>query len=295
MKRCASCGREVPETATVCDLCERWAADQIQLTSPPASPQPGLSASQPSASSSTAPQRVASAAPPIAAAPQAQPTQAATVPAAAAQPRAAMRFGRREMMIVAGALVVGSAITFALGGSRGGTSPTVSTSPNRAAAKTTPAAAPAPAFTQTWSTARRPYWTANQRHAAAFELPAENTVAIWMNYVRPILVVRCMNKRIETFVYTGSALKIEPNTEDHSVNFHFDGEAATSERWPDSAEHDALFAPDGAAFAQRVLAAKSFRFGYTPHNAESVEAQFHVDGLTQLIDPAAAKDCGWQK
>ena len=30
-----------------------------------------------------------------------------------------------------------------------------------------------------------------------------------MNYVRPILVVRCMNKRMETFVYTGSALKIE--------------------------------------------------------------------------------------
>ncbi len=207
-----------------------------------------------------------------------------------------MRFGRREMMIVAGALVVGSAITFALGGSRGGSSPTVSTtSPNRTTGKRTPAGAPEPAFTQTWSSARRPYWTANQRHAAAFELAAENTVAIWMNYVRPILVVRCMNKKIETFVYTGSALKIEPNTEDHSVSFRFDGEAPSSEHWPDSAEHDALFAPDGGAFAQRVLAAKSFRFGYTPHNAEPVEAVFHVDGLAPLIDPTAAKDCGWQK
>jgi hypothetical protein len=212
-----------------------------------------------------------------------------------AQPRTATsRFGRRELMIVAGALVVGSAITFALGGSRGSTSTTVTTT-NRAPAKAAPPAARAPAFTQSWSAARRAYWTANQRHAAAFELPAENTVAIWMNYVRPILVVRCMNKRTETFVYTGSALKIEPNTEDHGVNFHFDGEAASSEHWPDSAEHDALFAPDGAAFAQRVLAAKSFRFGYTPHNAEAVEAQFHVDGLAQLIDPATAKDCGWQK
>ena len=37
----------------------------------------------------------------------------------------------------------------------------------------------------------------------------------------------------ETFVYTGSALKIEPNTEDHSVSFHFDGEAASNEHWPD--------------------------------------------------------------
>ena len=50
-----------------------------------------------------------------------------------------------------------------------------------------------------------------------------------------------------------------------------------------------------AAFAHRILSAKTLRFGYTPHNAEPAEAQFHVDGLDQLIDPAAAKDCGWQK
>jgi hypothetical protein len=64
-----------------------------------------------------------------------------------------------------------------------------------------------------------------------------------MNYVRPLLVVRCM-KKTEAFVYTGSALRIEPNTEDHTVSFRFDDEPARTERWPDSAEHDALFAPD---------------------------------------------------
>ncbi len=103
-----------------------------------------------------------------------------------------------------------------------------------------------------------------------------------------------MGKRTEAFVYTGSALKIEPNSEDHTVSFGFDDEGGRSERWPDSAEHDALFAPDGAAFAQRVMNAKNLRFGYTPHNAEPVEAQFHVDGLAELIAPAA-KDCGRQK
>jgi hypothetical protein len=265
VKRCASCGREISEASTVCDLCERWAADQIHSTPPP-SASPG----------------------------EAPPSQPHAVATPVQQRAAGSRLSRRELMIIAGAVVLGSAITFALGGSRSGATATVAAA-NRAVATAAPAAAPAPAATQTWSAARRGYWTANQRHAAAFELPAENTVAIWMNYVRPILVVRCMNKRTETFVYTGSSLKIEPNTEDHSVNFHFDGEAARSEHWPDSAEHDALFAPDGAALAQRVLAAKSLRFGYTPHNAEPVEAQFHVEGLTQLIDPAAAKDCGWQK
>lgn len=297
MKRCASCGREISETATVCDLCERWAADQIQLTAAHSTPHARPAATtEPLSASPSTPQTFTAAPQPLASAPQAKSTQPQAAPAAAAL-RAVSRLSRRELMIIAaGILVLGSVITFALGGSRDGEPATATaTAPARTPSKATAAAAPRPVFTQTWSAARRPYWTANQRHAAAFELPAENTVAIWMNYVRPILVVRCMNKRIETFVYTGSALKIEPNTEDHTVNFRFDDEANHAEHWPDSAEHDALFSPDGAAFAQRVLSSKSFRFGYTPHNAEPAEAQFHVDGLASLIDPAAAKDCGWQK
>jgi hypothetical protein len=225
------------------------------------------------------------------------PTPAQTPSAAMPHPAAKSGLSRRELMIIGGAVALGSVLTFALVGSRGGGSTTVAAAnraPVRSAAASVPAA-PEAAATQVWSTARRGYWTANQHHSAAFELPAENTVAIWMNYVRPILVVRCMGKRTEAFVYTGSALKIEPNTEDHGVTFRFDGEAGRSEHWPDSAEHDALFAPDGAAFAHRILAAKTLRFGYTPHNAEPAEAQFHVDGLEQLIDPVAAKDCGWQK
>ena len=191
------------------------------------------------------------------------------------------------------ALAAGGVITFAFVGSRGTPSPTLAAA-TRVTANEAPAAPAAPIPTQRWSTARRAYWTANQHHSDAFELPAESTVAIWLNYVRPLLVVRCIGKRTEAFVYTGSSLKIEPNTEDHGVTFRFDGEAGQSEHWPDSAEHDALFAPDGVAFAQRVMTAKSLRFGYTPHNAEPVEAQFQVDGLAELIAPAA-KDCGWQK
>ena len=108
-----------------------------------------------------------------------------------------------------------------------------------------------------------------------------------MNYVRPLLVVRCMAKKTEAFVYTGSALRIEPNTEDHTVSFRFDDEPARTERWPDSAEHDALFAPDPVAFARRVMSTHSLRFGYHPHNAEPVEAVFEVSGLTDLIAPSA--------
>jgi hypothetical protein len=155
-------------------------------------------------------------------------------------------------------------------------------------------AVPHAAATQAWSSERRAYWTGNQRHSAAFELPAENTVPIWMSQVRPLLIVRCLSKKTEVFVFTGSALMIEPDTDDHTVNFRFDDEQGTTVRWPDSAEHDALFAPDATEFAQRLMRARTLRFGYTPHNAATVEAHFEVSGLTGLLEPVA-KECGWKK
>jgi hypothetical protein len=201
---------------------------------------------------------------------------------------------RREMLVLACALAGAGLVTLAVLLARGGPSSAV------AAATVVPAIRaqqPQPAVpipTQAWSVEHQAYWTANKRHSDAFELPAENTVPIWFSQVRPLLVVRCSSKHAEVFVFTGSALKIEAGTEDHTVTFHFDDEQATTTRWPDSAEHDALFAPDGDAFVQRVLAARTLRFGYTPHNAEPAVAQFNVRGLGELIEPAA-KDCGWKK
>ena len=229
--------------------------------------------------------------------PTASATATASAPPTAAPPARKPGFGKRELTIAVAVIVGGGLLVFAAMAGRG-SAPTTVVASSAAPVKRAPAvvrpSAPAHKATQIWTTARRGYWTANQRHTAAFELPAENTVAIWMNYVRPLLVVRCMAKKTEAFVYTGSALRIEPNTEDHTVNFRFDDEPSHPEHWPDSAEHDALFAPDAVAFARRVMNAHSLRFGYHPHNAEPVEAVFEVSGLTELFGPSA-KDCGWPK
>ena len=95
---------------------------------------------------------------------------------------------------------------------------------------------------------------------------------------------------MEAFVVTDTAAQIEPKTEAHTVTLQFDGEAPSSERWPDSAEHDALFAPDAAAFAARVAAANELKFGFIPHNSSPVTARFHVAGLASLLEPAG-KHC----
>lgn len=56
-------------------------------------------------------------------------------------------------------------------------------------------------------------------------------------------------------------------------------------------EHDALFAPDGQALAQRLLTARQLHFGFSPHNAAPVTATFEVDGLAKHLEPIA-KRCG---
>ncbi len=257
MKRCASCGREIPESATVCEACDKWATDH--LAAPP---------------------------PPPATAPAPAPSRAvATAPAAG--------LSRKELLLIAGGVAVAGIVTLALLSARGVQTPAVAAA-NVTTATRRVEAPPAPVPVQTWNTERRAYWTGNRRKSAAFELPAENSVSIWLGQVRPLLVVRCIDKRTEAFVFTGSALRIEAGTEDHTVTYRIGDEAERTERWPDSAEHDALFAPDGAAFAQHLLEASAFRFGYNPHNASPAVASFHVSGLRELIEPVA-RECGWKQ
>jgi hypothetical protein len=158
-----------------------------------------------------------------------------------------------------------------------------------------PAGSPAASsLTQTWSAANSAYWVGSRRKSAAFELPAESIVQVWTRSVRPTLVVRCMAQSTQVFVVTESPMKIEPQTDDHTVTYSIDGQPTVTERWPDSDEHDALFAPNGEEFAKRLMRARSFRFGFTPHNVPSVATDFNVAGLAQLLEPVS-KDCGWKK
>ncbi len=151
-------------------------------------------------------------------------------------------FGLREFLLVGLALVGGLFITFALLMGRG--------VPTHAAASANGVAdgpalrevksAPKP---QQWSDARRDVWLGARRKGVAFDLTSNENVSAWMKNVRPVLVVRCMAGSMEAFVVTETAAQIEPRTDTHTVMFQFDDQAPVTERWPDSSEHDALFAP----------------------------------------------------
>jgi hypothetical protein len=155
------------------------------------------------------------------------------------------------------------------------------------------AAIAAPAAAPKWKSANSE-WLWNPRKGAAFELRAENKVAIWQGLAQPTIVVRCESNKMVAFVYTASAIQMEAQDSNHTVRLNFDDEPEATERWADSSDHDALFAPDGPAFVQRLTNARTLKFGYTPHNASRAVAEFQVSGLSETILPAA-KQCGLKK
>jgi len=140
-----------------------------------------------------------------------------------------------------------------------------------------------------WSSRNQARWVSNHPKSVAFELAADRDVPVWMHRVQPLLVVRCLAHKADVFVFTDSPARIEPEDENHTVNVAFDADPVATERWMDSEEHDALFAPDGTAFARRLAASHSMRFGFTPHNAAPVTVQFTTTGFDRVLERVATQ------
>src|SRR4051812_11296012 len=305
VKPCPTCGREISGTADQCETCEVWAAALVD-SRPPSEMDASVAVEEvveavearvektEVAPPTLAAPSLASAAPPPALAKP--PLMSAALPPVSAAPAVSRR---RLIAGVAAAVVVillAAGMMAARGPSRAearAAAPVTPAAPAKSArVASAPTAASVPSSTtnatQTWNAEKK--WLGGYRRGAAFELPAENVVKTWFGPARPSLVVRCISHNIEAFVFTGSPMKIETRAAGKTVNLFIDDQAMQTERWPDSDDHDALFAPDGAAFAKRLLNARMLRFGYSPHNSPDVVAQFQVEGLQPLMT-AAAKEC----
>jgi hypothetical protein len=212
----------------------------------------------------------------------------------------------RQLAMVGGGVLAAGALIFTILGMRGAASPEPAAAP--APARRTPAAAPArpkpaapaavtagtpAADAPRWSRVTDGRWIGAGKHSAAFEVAATGRVHVWTRDVTPVLVVRCDKGRTEAFVYTQSAARMEPQDGDHTVQVAFDGGSPATERWPDSAEHDALFARQPAEFTRQLTQSRTLQFGFTPHNAEPAVATFVLEGLESLL-ASSAKQCGWK-
>jgi len=173
-------------------------------------------------------------------------------------------------------------------------SPTVATAKPAATKPSSPTHAPA-----VESAAERtvtPKWlvSTNARKTGyggniAFELAADRDVEVWRKRVRPVLTMRCSARATEVFVVTQSPATIEGNGNLHTVKIGFDGNAPSEQSWEHSIDHDALFAPNGAALMRRIAEAREMTFSYAPFNAPPATVTFTVAGFDAHRKAAGSK------
>lgn len=140
-------------------------------------------------------------------------------------------------------------------------------------------------------------WTATddrtgRTRVVSFELVSENEIGLADRRSRPILVLRCAPGSLDSFVVTGGAARIENDPHSHTVRIGFDGAAEATERWLDSEERDALFAPDGTAFARQLVGRRGMSFTFSPFGAPEATATFDLHGLEAML-VHMPKTCRW--
>jgi pyruvate/2-oxoglutarate dehydrogenase complex dihydrolipoamide acyltransferase (E2) component len=304
LKKCSGCARAIVESATACDYCGHRAGDPIAYV-----PGGDDTRDDDTLALDEIWPRIDAAVPQLEAAPDFSTPLApegstpevpppGTLPPDPPRQDVRRGIGRRELATGLAGMVGGGILIMVLLSGRGAAAPEAAATPAptptppRAAAAAAPSPAVSPTASPKWSS-NAAGWVGQERRSAAFELPAINKVQVWLRQVQPMLVVRCRSNSAEAFVFTQSAAKMEPQDGNHTVRVRFDSEPEITERWADSEEHDALFAPDGAAFARRLAAARTMQFGFTPHNANPVVASFDVSGLNEHL-MTAARQCGWK-
>jgi hypothetical protein len=222
-------------------------------------------------------------------------TLPATDPSALPSPFAAAGLNKWHIAGAIVAILGPAAITFALLrglGPGGDTLPAADQASMLATKRTTGDPSPA-AIVSKWTDANSARWVSNRRQSIAFELPAENTASAGLGRVRPVLVVRCLANTTDVFVYTQWPAAMERQDDGRTTHVSFDGEAESTERWLTSADHDALFAPHGIAFARRVASGQTLRFGFTPHNGARETLEFHLSGFGAHVG-SISRLCRWK-
>lgn len=111
---------------------------------------------------------------------------------------------------------------------------------------------------------------------------------------RPNLVVRCQNTRTDVILTTWMPTVVERRSPDRAVvGLSFDGAPASRERWRESSDREALFAPDAMRLARAIAKAKTLHVKFAPVDAPPVTVAFDVSGFDRHI-ATLASDCGWK-
>jgi hypothetical protein len=141
-----------------------------------------------------------------------------------------------------------------------------------------------------WSRTAQSRWATDGSPTIGFEVEAERDVTVYMDRVRPVLAVRCISGQTEVFVVLRSASSIENGSNTHTVRIGLDDQPDVEQRWLDSSDLQALFAPEGNAIAAGLATARRLRFAFKPFNAPPASVEFDVHGFEGPL-AAMSKTC----
>lgn len=122
---------------------------------------------------------------------------------------------------------------------------------------------------------------------------SENTVQAWLQNVRPVLTIRCLENKTDVIVNINTSFAVVYGEyEKVSVRLRIDDDKAYSQLWGESTDNDAAFAPNPISLAKKLANAETLKFEFTPHNADPVIAEFDMRGVKPHIQKVA-KTCKW--
>jgi hypothetical protein len=266
MQICPDCARELDDRDIICAFCGHRAHAAVKTPAPS-----GTIVDRPSAELAVIPR------------------------VTAAKPKHASR----NLILLSAAIGTIAAVVFIARSTRNNarvnapmttTAPVQTTSLNVVAPQPARVAPPESTSPSKWSRTRQSQWATDGSRTIGFEVEAERDVTVYMDRVRPVLAVRCISRQTQVFVVLRSSPSIEDSDNTHTVRIGLDDQPDVEQRWLDSSNMQALFAPDGKAFAARMGTARRLRFGFTPFNAPPTAVEFDVHGFEGPL-AAMSKTC----
>ncbi len=125
-------------------------------------------------------------------------------------------------------------------------------------------------------------------------LQAENEANAWLDTIYAKLIVRCSEHKTDVYIDTGTSANPELGLYNQfTVRLRLDDKKPLTQRWTESTNNTALFAPNAISLAKKLADSKSLIFEFTPFNSNTARIEFKTEGLGNLL-PQVANACNWK-
>lgn len=118
----------------------------------------------------------------------------------------------------------------------------------------------------------------------AIMLDAENSIQAWLTNPTPTLIIRCRNRQYDVYITADTQLDSTLDS-DVYTRVRYGDNPPTNVTMGESTTGDSMFFPSAVGAIRNLLTVNRLVVGFTPFNANSVEAIFDITSLETAIQP----------